>query len=663
MKHDPNLIRQLEDELKIRVVRGPSDKESHGPSLNAKLRGLGAFGHSRGRGAFRGSGGTSGGEGSGGQRVVIKASYTVHNRVSSGRVLSRHVRYLSRDSASLDGLPGRFHNDRERSVDAAEVVRQWEDDRHHFRFIVSPEYGDQIDQHRDGLTGYVRELMAQMEHDLKTKLQWVAVNHYNTDDLHAHVLVRGKSVGSDEDLVIPRQYMSHGMRQAAQKIATQWLGERTQSQVHEALEKEVQAERFTSLDAIIEHSLNAAGQVQLRGKSGIRTNQEKRLYIAARLQHLQRMGLATKGRNERWTLDRDFKQTLFDLGQRNDIIKNLYTRLGNRSAYVVPFKPGPGTAPVVGRVLTIGLHDELRDQMYVLVQDEQGRMHYVRMANRETLAGLEEGGLVRVTGQNPSLTKTDARIAQVAQQNNGLYITEAHRKVLSKDFAKDDVESFLASHERRLQTLVNRGAAIRKGNGYHIQDVASLRRGDDTLTRSGSAFVEALSAKSIENQIDAEAITWLDRQLYLQSIDKTTSVEFDQPLQDAAQKRQQWMIEHGHAEMQDGQYRLLPGSFGKLRQAELGRVSQRLQERFGKPVHLLPNGGEAVGTYQGVESTHGGLFAIVNGQGQVSLAPVKHVPPLHEDSLVRATVSSQGRATIHRVTNQSHNLALSAGRG
>ena len=50
--------------------------------------------------------------------------------------------------------------------------------------------------------------------------------------------------------------------------------------------------------------------------------------ITDRLDYLRRMGLASKGRNGRWTLARDFKQTLFDLDVRNDIIKNLYARLG-----------------------------------------------------------------------------------------------------------------------------------------------------------------------------------------------------------------------------------------------------------------------------------------------------------------------------------------------
>jgi len=37
-----------------------------------------------------------------------------------------------------------------------------------------------------------RELMADAERDLGTRLDWVAVDHWNTDNPHVHVLIRGR---------------------------------------------------------------------------------------------------------------------------------------------------------------------------------------------------------------------------------------------------------------------------------------------------------------------------------------------------------------------------------------------------------------------------------------------------------------------------------------
>ena len=42
------------------------------------------------------------------------------------------------------------------------------------------------------LRAFTRELMADAERDLGTKLDWVAVDHWNTDNPHIHVLVRGQ---------------------------------------------------------------------------------------------------------------------------------------------------------------------------------------------------------------------------------------------------------------------------------------------------------------------------------------------------------------------------------------------------------------------------------------------------------------------------------------
>jgi type IV secretory pathway VirD2 relaxase len=77
-------------------------------------------------------------------------------------------------------------------------------DRHHFRFIVSPDDAAEMTD----LRAFARELVADMERDLGTKLDWIGVDHYNTDNRHLHILVRGKA-DDDRDLVIspPSRFM------------------------------------------------------------------------------------------------------------------------------------------------------------------------------------------------------------------------------------------------------------------------------------------------------------------------------------------------------------------------------------------------------------------------------------------------------------------------
>jgi len=65
--------------------------------------------------------------------------------------------------------------------------------------------------------------MEQMEKDLGTQLDWVAVDHYNTAHPHTHIVLRGKDDKGD-DLIIAREYIAHGMRERAAEIVSLDLG-------------------------------------------------------------------------------------------------------------------------------------------------------------------------------------------------------------------------------------------------------------------------------------------------------------------------------------------------------------------------------------------------------------------------------------------------------
>lgn len=65
---------------------------------------------------------------------------------------------------------------------------------------------------------FARDLVADMERDLATRLDWVAVEHWNTDNPHVHLLVRG-TAADDRDLVISRDYLTRGMRARAEDLS------------------------------------------------------------------------------------------------------------------------------------------------------------------------------------------------------------------------------------------------------------------------------------------------------------------------------------------------------------------------------------------------------------------------------------------------------------
>lgn len=176
------------------------------------------------------------------RRVIVKVNL-VRQGGGEAKGLHLHLNYVERDSAAREGEKGKLFGEDEAVIDKDKFHQNAKDDRHHFRVIVSPEDGKEIGD----LKTFVRNMMMQMEHDLDTKLEWVAANHYDTANPHSHVVIRGIR-DNGKDLVIPREYISHGMRDVAEHLATLELGPITEIDVAKKLALQVKQDRFTTLD-------------------------------------------------------------------------------------------------------------------------------------------------------------------------------------------------------------------------------------------------------------------------------------------------------------------------------------------------------------------------------------------------------------------------------
>src|SRR3546814_11897852 len=75
------------------------------------------------------------------------------------------------------------------AVDRKAWLEPAKGDRHQCRFIVSAEDGMEYDD----LKPRARRLMQRVEDELGTKLDWVAVDHYNTGHTHTHTIGRATS--------------------------------------------------------------------------------------------------------------------------------------------------------------------------------------------------------------------------------------------------------------------------------------------------------------------------------------------------------------------------------------------------------------------------------------------------------------------------------------
>ncbi|MBI2260765.1 MAG: relaxase/mobilization nuclease domain-containing protein [Caulobacterales bacterium] len=306
------------------------------------------------------------------QRVVVKALVSRHVGKGAERAaaLGKHVAYLGRSGAGVEGgRPEFFDRDRD-GVRPAVETEGWSRDRHHFRFIISPEHGDRIGD----LRGYVRDVMARVAADLgQPDLKWLATCHYDTDQPHAHVLVRGRR-GDGRDLVIPRDYMGYGFRARAQEAAQERLGDLSRVEAERRIWRETQADRFTSFDRRLLAAADGGGLVDDR----VGASDAWAALTRGRLRHLEGLGLAARA-GRRYRLAGDMETKLRTLQARRDIIRTLNQRRLEGARDVRPL----GTERVRGVVVKSGYHDEAGAAPFVVVRDAGGVEHYARLCAGE----------------------------------------------------------------------------------------------------------------------------------------------------------------------------------------------------------------------------------------------------------------------------------------
>ncbi|MGC2787796.1 MAG: DUF3363 domain-containing protein, partial [Roseiarcus sp.] len=328
------------------------------------------------------------------RRVVVMAR-VVRRRAGLARSvpLSKHVAYLVREGVTRDGAGARMFDATSDDADTKAFVERCEEDRHHFRFTLSPEDAGQMAD----LRAFTRELMADAERDLGTKLDWVAVDHWNTDNPHIHVLVRGRA-DDGQDLVISRDYISDGLRGRAGERVTLELGPRSEREIRAGLENEVGAERWTSLDRSLREISDEGGGIADLRPGGVGEDPELRKLMIGRAGKLERLGLAEQVGAAQWTLKPGLEPALRDLGVRGDIIKTMHRAIGraDREPDVASFalhgdKPAD---PVLGRLVERGLHDELRGTAYAIIDGVDGRTHHLVFSNLEVTGDARQGAIV-----------------------------------------------------------------------------------------------------------------------------------------------------------------------------------------------------------------------------------------------------------------------------
>jgi len=406
------------------------------------------------------------------RRVVIKARIVRHKGVRfRAAPLARHLSYLQREGVTRDGRDASMFDARSDAADGGAFARRCEDDRHHFRFIISPEDANRMED----LRSFTRELMDDMAQDLETRLDWVAVDHWNTDNPHIHVLVRGID-HTGADLVIDRDYISEGLRTRAAERVTLELGPRSELEIQTALEQEVGADRWTSLDRRLQEM--AAGiddLVDLRPGSGA---DQDRLLLIGRAQKLERMGLADKEGPAIWSIRPEAEQTLRDLSIRGDIIKTMHRAMSEAGHRIEPSRLAVYDTrpedPIIGRLVARGLYDELQGTAYAVIDGIDGRTHHLRFEDLEYTGDAKTGALVETriwqsARGEPRLslaTRCDLTLAEQIHAPGATWLDRqlvARKPLAMADGFGAEVRDAMAARASHLESA---GLAQRRGQGY-----------------------------------------------------------------------------------------------------------------------------------------------------------------------------------------------------
>lgn len=443
--------------------------------------------------------------------AVVKARI-VRQALKPG-VLRTHIAYLKRDGVTRDGGDGLMFDAMSDHADAGVFTERCQDDRHHFRFIVSPDDAAELAD----LKAFTRDLMNQASRDLGTDLDWVAIDHWDTEHPHVHILVRGRD-DQGKDLVIARDYIAHGMRARASNLVSLELGPRTDRDIQATLDRQIDQERWTKLDRVIAGEVaDMDGVLDLRLFPG-ETRDALATAKLGRMRALERLGLANPLGPTQWQLAKDAEQRLRALGERNDIIKRMHRELAQKGwersveSFALSGESAPN--PIIGRLVARGVDDELKGTAFAIVDGIDGRAHHIRLADLDAASDAKPGAIVELRRFEDRRGRERVAVAvrsdlPIDDQATARGATWLDRRLVDRDPMPLSNGGFGANVRSALETraehLIGEGHAKRRG-GRVIFDrnvLATLRHQELNATAKA---ITAWSGLSYQPAAEGEQI-------------------------------------------------------------------------------------------------------------------------------------------------------------
>ncbi|MDD4616380.1 MAG: relaxase/mobilization nuclease RlxS [Alphaproteobacteria bacterium] len=530
-----------------------------------------------------------------------------------------HLRYIQREGVTREGEKGQLYSTEQDRTDGKAFIERAQGDRHQFRLIVSPEDGIEYDDFKS----LTRRLMEQMEYDLGTRLDWVAVDHFNTGHPHTHIMLRGKDdLGAD--LIIAPTYMSTSIRERAAELVRIDLGPRTDLEIEQQRRSEMTAEGFTGLDRQLLHMADNGGV------SPLDKDASRQTLLTGRLKYLERLGLAEERRPGQWHLEDGLEDTLRRMGERRDIIKTMNREMTEKNIvrspvdYVIHDPTAPDAKPIIGRVVGRGLSDEHNDRHYLIVDSLDGNIYYVDAGWSGAVEPTPEGSIVRVSPKNLEPRQVDRTVAEVAAANDGRYTVDLHLK-----YDERATDTFAETHVRRLEAIrkLTKGVSREPDGTWiiapdHLERAAEYERAQ---AKRSPVIVDKLSNLNLEQQVGTDGATWLDRQLVSAHPEATIDSGFGHEVREVMRRRQQWLVEQGLAQEEQGAISYRSNMLNNLQRRELTRIAGQLSKELGLHYVELSPGEPVEGTLRKSVDLASGKFAVIEKSREFTLVPWRPV--------------------------------------
>jgi len=595
------------------------------------------------------------------RRVVVKAS--IKKMAGHGyAALRKHLDYIQRDGTDEHGDRAEAYGRGIEEHDALDVKQEdferdqktamkdfaatCKNDRHHFRIIVSPEDGAKL----QGLTAYTRDLVARMENDLGTKLEWVAANHYDTGQPHTHLIIRG--VRDDgKDLVIPRKYIAYELRQRAQELVTEELGPVSQMEGRVRLARTVHVKGATALDKTIQNRIQD-GEINMSEPVPKGRVWERQLQVR-RLRVLETMGLAERLGSGRWGIDPSFTQTLRDLAERNQMVKAIHRSLehnGQDVGFVTErnrFDPNyQSAAPITGVVQYFGRPDDTRDGGFVVMRTTGGNHLYAKVSEGEVFESLRKGQIVTFQPHQQGPRKIDYSIAEFADSHRGTYSEVRH---VTEGGSVSP--AYAQAHVRRLEALRRHNLVTRQKDGtWQIPSDYLKRASNYEAVRAlrMPATMERGSTQTLSQMERARGATWLDKQL----VENGGENVADKAIKTSLMKRQLQLRKMGLKVGQGGG--LQKTALAELQEMDLKAAAEDYNGAYGKIYAPLGDTRQVEGVYKEAIERPSGKFAVIERARDFTLVPWRPVMERRLGQSISGRVSAGGISwNVSKVRNLS----------